>query len=45
MPSLAQLDPGVTMDVAGGVYFPKDCHLLPDRFLASAQATVRPRRG
>ena len=31
---LAQLDPHVTMDVAGGVYFPKDCHLVPDRFLA-----------
>lgn len=34
---LAQLDPGVTMDVAGGVYFPKDCHLTPDRFLATLQ--------
>jgi D-amino-acid dehydrogenase len=32
---LAQLDPNVTMDAAGGVYFPKDCHLLPDRFLAT----------
>lgn len=31
---LAQLDPNVRMDAAGGVYFPKDCHLLPDRFLA-----------
>jgi D-amino-acid dehydrogenase len=31
---LVQLDPHVTMDVAGGVYFPKDCHLVPDRFLA-----------
>jgi D-amino-acid dehydrogenase len=30
---LAKLDPGVTMDVAGGVYFPKDCHLSPDRFM------------
>ena len=34
---LAQLDPGVTMDVAGGVYFPKDCHLSPHRFLAALQ--------
>ena len=32
---LAQLDPNVTMDAAGGVYFPKDCHLLPDRFMAT----------
>ena len=31
----ARIDPGVTMDVAGGVYFPKDCHLSPDRFMAS----------
>jgi D-amino-acid dehydrogenase len=31
---LAPLDPSVTMDVAGGVYFPKDCHLAPDQFLA-----------
>jgi D-amino-acid dehydrogenase len=28
------LDPNVTMDVAGSVYFPKDCHLIPDRFMA-----------
>lgn len=35
---LAQLDPGVTMDVAGGVYFPKDCHLNPARFLATLEA-------
>ena len=31
---LAQLDPTVTIDVAGGVYFPKDCHLSPNRFMA-----------
>ncbi len=31
---LARLDPDVTMDVAGGVYFPKDCHLAPQRFMA-----------
>lgn len=28
------LDPAVTMDVAGSVYFPKDCHLSPERFMA-----------
>ena len=32
---LAKLDPDVTMDVAGGVYFPKDCHLSPNRFMAA----------
>ena len=31
---VAALDPGVTMDIAGGVYFPKDCHLSPTRFMA-----------
>jgi D-amino-acid dehydrogenase len=31
---LAEVDPGVTMDVAGGILFPKDCHLSPHRFMA-----------
>jgi D-amino-acid dehydrogenase len=31
---IAALEPDVTMDVAGGVYFPKDCHLSPDRFMS-----------
>ncbi len=31
---VAELDPDVTMDIAGGVYFPKDCHLSPGRFMA-----------
>jgi D-amino-acid dehydrogenase len=30
-------DPGVTMNVAGAVYFPKDCHLSPGRFMAVLQ--------
>ena len=30
----AALDPAVTMDIAGSVYFPKDCHLPPERYLA-----------
>ena len=34
---VARLDPDVTMDVAGGVYFPKDCHLSPNRFMAALQ--------
>ena len=32
---VAGVDPDVTMDVAGGVYFPKDCHLSPGKFMAS----------
>ncbi len=32
--ALTKIDPDVTMDVAGGVYFPKDCHLSPNLFMA-----------
>jgi D-amino-acid dehydrogenase len=31
----ARLDPNVTMDVAGAVYFPKDCQLSPSIFMQS----------
>ncbi|MFT4691750.1 MAG: NAD(P)/FAD-dependent oxidoreductase [Verrucomicrobiia bacterium] len=31
----AALDPGIAMDIEGSVYFPRDCHLQPDRFLQS----------
>jgi D-amino-acid dehydrogenase len=31
----AALDPGVRMDVAGSVYFPKDCHLSPGRLMGA----------
>jgi D-amino-acid dehydrogenase len=30
----AALDPGVTLDIAGSVYYPRDCHLTPGRFMA-----------
>lgn len=30
---VARLDPGITFDIAGAVYFPKDCHLTPYKFL------------
>ena len=33
----AALDPGIRMDIAGAVYFPQDCHLSPDRFVAELQ--------
>jgi D-amino-acid dehydrogenase len=33
----AALDPGVRMDVAGAVYFPRDCHMTPDRFVVQLQ--------
>ena len=31
--AVARLDPGITMDVVGGVYFPNDCHLSPNRLM------------
>ena len=36
----AALDPGVTMNIQGAVYFPKDCHLAPDRFMALLQTQL-----
>ena len=36
----ARLDPGITMDVAGAVYFPQDCHLSPSRFMTSMRRRV-----
>jgi D-amino-acid dehydrogenase len=35
---VAKLDPGVTMSVAGAVYFPKDAHFTPERYVATLQA-------
>lgn len=31
----AKLDPNVTMDIAGAVYFPNDCHLTPQKLTAA----------
>lgn len=36
----ARLDPAITMDVAGAVYFPQDCHLDPARFMAALRRRV-----
>ncbi len=38
----AELDPAVRMDILGGVYFPLDCHLTPQRLMGGlASATAR----
>lgn len=39
--AVARLDPGVTMDVEGAVYFPQDCHLDPSRFMRVLRQRVR----
>ncbi|MEX2214116.1 MAG: FAD-dependent oxidoreductase [Phycisphaeraceae bacterium] len=36
----AKLDPNITMDILGSIYFPRDCHLSPNRFMASMQANL-----
>ena len=37
---LAALEPGLRMDVAGGVYFPQDCHLSPGAFLSALRGKL-----
>jgi D-amino-acid dehydrogenase len=34
----AKVDPAIRMEIAGAVYFPKDCHLTPQKFMARLQA-------
>lgn len=41
----AALDPAVRMDIAGSVYFPKDCHLPPHRFMAGLQQQLEKKAG
>ncbi len=36
----AKLDPGVTMNIAGAIYFPKDAHFTPSRYMAWLQRQV-----
>ncbi len=36
----ARLDPGIDMDVRGAVYYPRDCHLNPNRLMASLQSQL-----
>ena len=36
----AALDPHVRMDVAGSIYFPEDCHLSPNRFMAALKSQL-----
>jgi D-amino-acid dehydrogenase len=39
----AQLDPNITMDIAGAVYFPKDCHLSPQKFITGLTCDLEQR--
>ena len=37
----AALDPNITMDVCGSVFFPKDCHLSPGRFITALENELK----
>jgi D-amino-acid dehydrogenase len=39
----AQLDPDIEMDVRGAVYYPRDCHLSPNRLMAALQTQLEQR--
>ena len=41
----AALDPGARLNIAGAVYFPKDCHLSPGRFMAWMQQRLEQNPG
>jgi D-amino-acid dehydrogenase len=38
---IAALEPDLTLDVIGGVYYPMDAHLTPQRFVATLERWVR----
>ncbi len=38
--AIAALDPGISMDVAGGVHFPKDCHLVPEQYVQALEGEL-----
>jgi D-amino-acid dehydrogenase len=42
---VSRLEPGITLDVRGGVYYPLDAHLIPQRFVATLERRVRERGG
>ncbi len=36
----AELDPDIEMDVAGSVFYPKDCHLSPNRLMQALESEL-----
>ncbi len=38
--AVQELDPGIEMDVCGGVYFPQDCHLSPSTFVENLGSAI-----
>jgi len=42
---LAKLDPNVMTSAIGGVWYPKDCHLSPQRYVTELQSAIRKEGG
>jgi D-amino-acid dehydrogenase len=42
---VTRLEPGIEVAVAGAIYFPKDCHLQPERLIAALEQKVRKNGG
>ena len=42
---VAEREPGVTFDVCGGVFYPLDAHLTPQRFVAALARSITERGG
>jgi D-amino-acid dehydrogenase len=40
---LAAMEPGLSMRAAGGIYFPKDAYLMPERFMSALIERLRER--
>jgi len=36
-----RLESGIEMDIAGAIYYPQDCHFVPDRFMAGLTQELR----
>ncbi len=43
LPELQKLEPGIEMNVIGGVYYPEDCHLSPNRLMFALQQNLTSR--
>jgi len=38
--AVTKLDPNIDMDIRGAVYYPQDCHLSPNRLMATLQSRL-----
>lgn len=41
--TISSIEPALSMDIAGGVYFPQDCHLNPSEFLKKLKMQAQSR--